>query len=105
MLTGMLVFESDNAIQMMMHHTNKKPEPPSRLAEVTIPKGLDEIVLACLEKSPENRPASADEVWQILGQVELGEPWTQEHAEAWWQLHMPELASSRTGVSEDKTIS
>jgi len=105
MLTGMLVFESDNAIQMMMHHTNKKPELPSRLAEVTIPKGLDEIVLACLEKSPENRPASADEVWQILGQVELGEPWTQEHAEAWWQLHMPELASSRTGVSEDKTIS
>jgi hypothetical protein len=105
MLTGMLVFESDNAIQMMMDHTNKQPELPSRVAEVTIPKGLDEIVLACLEKSPDNRPASADEVWKILGQVELGEPWTQEHAEAWWQLHMPELASSRTGVSEDKTFS
>ena len=91
LLTGMLVFESDSPIRMMMNHANKKPEPPSRVAEVSIPKSLDELVLACLEKSAENRPASADEVWRILGQFELGEPWTQEHAEAWWQLHLPEF--------------
>ena len=101
MLTGMLVFESDNPVRMMMDHANKKPEPPSRVAEVSIPKSLDELVLACLEKSPENRPGSADLVWQMLGQVELGEPWTQEHAESWWQLHMPELAKSMTGTKEE----
>ena len=36
MLTGMLVFESDNPVRMMMDHANKKPEPPSRVAEVSI---------------------------------------------------------------------
>ena len=105
MLTGMLVFESDNPIRMMMDHANKKPEPPSRVAEVSIPKSLDELVLACLEKSPDNRPGSADEVWKLLGEVELGEPWTQERAETWWQLHMPELANSMTGMSADKRMS
>lgn len=101
MLTGMFVFEFDNPVRMIMDHANKKPEPPSQVAEVSIPKSLDELVLACLEKSPENRPGSADEVWRILGQVELGEPWTQEHAEAWWQLHMPESANSMTGKAEE----
>ncbi len=104
MLTGMLVFESDNPVRMMMDHANKKPEPPSRVAEVSLPKSLDEIVLACLQKSPDNRPGSADELWQILGQVELGKAWTQEHAEAWWQLHMPELANS-IGMSAEKRMS
>ena len=103
MLTGMLVFESDNALRMMMQHVNKRPMPPSRVAEFSIPKSLDEIVLACLEKSPDNRPRSADELWKILGQVEAGKPWTQGRAEGWWQLHMPELANSSAGTSTDES--
>ncbi|MCZ6751758.1 MAG: serine/threonine protein kinase, partial [Acidobacteria bacterium] len=61
------MFESDNPMQMMMHHANTKPTPPSSVSEVSIRKSLDELVLACLQKSPDDRPGSADEVWQMLG--------------------------------------
>ncbi len=94
MLTGVLVFESDNPMKMMMHHANTLPEPPSFLAETRIPKGLDDIVVNCLEKSPANRPHSADELWQLLDEVALDELWTHEGAEAWWHLHMPAPGNS-----------
>ena len=94
MLTGTLVFESDNALRLMMRHVDEMPSPPSRVSEFKVPKILDEIVLACLEKSPADRPGSADEVWEALGQVDLSNPWTEERAESWWQSHMPDLTNS-----------
>ncbi len=53
-------------------------------------KGLDQLVLACLEKEPDDRPNSADELWRVLGQIEFDDPWTPERAEEWWLIHMPE---------------
>lgn len=94
LLTGMLVFESDSPIRMMMDHVNKKPEPPSRAAEASIPKSLDELVLACLEKAPKDRPSSASELWSMLGEIKFDEPWDQIKAQRWWKLHKPDLAGT-----------
>jgi len=66
------------------------PEPPSHFTELSIPKSLDQLVLACLEKEPDDRPNSADELWRVLGQIEFDDPWTPERAEEWWLIHMPE---------------
>ncbi len=90
MLTGRLVFESTNPLGVMLQHAKTLPEPPSRFAELSIPKSLDQLVLACLEKEPDDRPNSADELWRVLGQIEFDDPWTPERAEEWWLIHMPE---------------
>lgn len=90
MLTGRLVFESANPLGVMLQHAKTLPEPPSRFAELSIPKSLDQLVLACLEKEPDDRPNSADELWRVLGQIEFDDPWTPERAEEWWLIHMPE---------------
>ncbi len=90
MLTGRLVFESTNPVELMLQHAKTPPEPPSRFAELSIPKSLDQLVLACLEKEPDDRPNSADELWRVLGQIEFDDPWTPERAEEWWLIHMRE---------------
>ncbi len=90
MLTGRLVFESTNAVELLLQHAKTPPEPPSRFTELSIPKSLDQLVLACLEKEPDDRPNSADELWRMLGQIEFDDPWTPERAEEWWLNHMPE---------------
>ena len=36
-------------------------------------------------------PASADELWNRLGEVEFSDPWSHQHAQQWWQLHLPQL--------------
>ena len=50
---------------------------------------LDALILSCLEKSPERRPADADEVARLLRAVPLRDDWNTEHAEAWWSEHIP----------------
>jgi hypothetical protein len=57
-----------------------------------IPPAIDDVVLACLAKRPEDRPASADEVARRLRAAVQGNPWSEERAHHWWELHHPETA-------------
>ncbi len=87
LLTGKLVFEGANAVAVISNHIHAEPEPPSRRAAVTLPAALDELVMDCLAKDPEQRPQSIAELRRRLAQVALDPPWTQERAAAWWAEH------------------
>jgi DNA-binding NtrC family response regulator/NO-binding membrane sensor protein with MHYT domain len=89
-LTGRPPFEADNVVQLMLEHTQRKPSPPSQECKFQMPATLDEIVLACLEKLPKDRPSSALELWEELNKVELGTRWTQNHAASWWKINLPD---------------
>ncbi|TMC59562.1 MAG: serine/threonine protein kinase [Chloroflexi bacterium] len=62
LLTGHLVFEAETAIQTVLLHVQQEPVPPSRRTENPVPPTLDRLVLACLAKSPADRPQSAVEL-------------------------------------------
>ncbi|MFL5460363.1 MAG: serine/threonine-protein kinase, partial [Gemmatimonadales bacterium] len=95
MLTGRYVFEGQGAVQVMARHIHTPPEPPSLYSLFSIPSRLDEIVLACLAKQPEDRPSNARELADLLGECEVGEEWSREHARLWWGSRLqPEAAVS-----------
>jgi hypothetical protein len=91
MLTGRPLFTGE-PVAVMIHHARTAPKPPSTVSGFPIPDDLEQIVLACLEKAPERRPASAHDLWRRLGEVALKNPWTPERAEQWWRDHLPDLA-------------
>jgi eukaryotic-like serine/threonine-protein kinase len=86
LLTGQLVFQAGNAVQMITKHIQEPPAPPSQRTELDVAPELDGIVLACLAKKPEDRPASATELDHMLANIEL-EPWSEEAATQWWRTH------------------
>jgi serine/threonine-protein kinase len=88
LLTGRLVFEATNALQMLTKHLQQLPEPPSRHTTQPIPGALDRVILACLAKEPAYRPASAAELSRSLAAIET-EPWGEEEAARWWGVHFP----------------
>jgi eukaryotic-like serine/threonine-protein kinase len=90
LLTGRLVFQAPNAIQLMYQHANTPPVPPSQLSEFEIPPALDAVILACLAKFPEDRPQSAAELSSRLMQAMPAPAWTEELAHRWWNRHHPE---------------
>ncbi len=92
LLTGQIVFEANTTVKMMIEHIESEPIPPSQRTELAIPTCLDDIVLACLAKDPENRPADADALSRRLAACDVGDPWTAERAARWWRTHLPELA-------------
>ena len=84
LVTGHRVFEEGSPMQVLMDHIQKRPEPPSRRLEGHIPAELDRIILACLEKDPNNRPQTTKELVERLRSVPVSTQWTEERARHWW---------------------
>ena len=77
LLTGQLVFEADTPMKMFVQHLQTPPIPPSQRTEMPIPREVDELVLACLEKDPRRRPQNAAELLRMLDRCRSGETWDQ----------------------------
>ena len=91
LLTGQLVFEGDTPMKMLMQHVNATPIPPSQRTELSIPRELDELVMACLAKNPRDRPQNAEELFSMAMECRSCGSWGQHGARAWWERHLPEL--------------
>jgi serine/threonine-protein kinase len=90
MLTGVPVFEGQTPMEVIVDHAKTPPTPPSQRSEFTIPESLERLIMSCLEKDPDKRPQSMTEINQMLIAVDVEEPWTEQRALTWWQLHMPQ---------------
>jgi serine/threonine-protein kinase len=88
LLTGKLVFEASNGLQMITRHIQETPVPPSARTELEVSRELDRVVLACLAKRPEDRPQTAGELDRMLSEIEVA-PWSEEAATRWWRAHQP----------------
>ena len=89
LLTGQLVFDGDTPMKQMVQHVKDPPPRPSLLSEHPIPERLEEIIMACLEKEPVDRPESAYALARQLEDCAFARPWTSERAHAWWERHRP----------------
>jgi serine/threonine protein kinase len=90
LLTGELVFEADTPMKMMLQHVQAEPIPPSQRTELPIPRELDEMVMACLQKDPNKRPQNAEELFQIATR-QCCDGWNFNMARTWWERHLPDM--------------
>ena len=115
LLTGRHVFEGDTAMQVFAQHLQGVPTPPSQRGPYAVPPALEQIVLSCLAKTPEDRPQSAANLDRQLAAIDV-EPWTDTHARQWWESaeaasgevdgnaekptegHAPGLSATRTAI-------
>jgi hypothetical protein len=89
LLTGKPVFTAETAMGLLMQHAQAQPSAPSTRTDQPIPVALDELVLACLAKKPEDRPQAARELAHRLACIEGAEAWTQDRARDWWAAVAP----------------
>ncbi len=84
LLTGRRVFEagSDHDLVNQVLHTPARS--PSQAGAHDVPPLLDALVLHCLAKDRDDRPATILEVAAVLQEVALARPWREEMASAWW---------------------
>lgn len=61
MLTGQVPFDGDTPVAIAVKHLQDKPIPPIEI-EASIPQGMQDIVLRCMQKLPEQRYKSAREL-------------------------------------------
>ncbi len=99
LLTGAHVFGGATTFELYGQHLHATPIAPSERAGRPIPPALERLVLACLAKSPEDRPASADVLRSLLLKTESehASTWSDADAASWWQGRARAEAASASG--------
>jgi hypothetical protein len=109
LLTGTCVFDGRNILEIVRKHVATPPEPPSQRLGKPLSVELEELLLKCLQKAPEQRPASAEALADALAACVPSSPWTKHDAVRWWSAHFPSLrpgasSSGPATASFDKTV-
>ena len=89
LLAGLDVFNGKSVLELCVQHLHQTPEPLTTRG-VDVPAELEALVLACLDKEPNRRPASAAELGRRLAACVV-EPWDSEKARVWWLEHQAAL--------------
>ncbi len=87
LLTGQPVFSGPSPMAILMKHTSEEPDPPSRHSHEPIADHVEELVLRCLAKRPEERYPSAERLFDSLADLQEAHPWSREAAREWWIRH------------------
>lgn len=87
LLTGSPPFDGDNVVSVFADHLHTRPTPPSERLGAPLPADLEALILSCLEKKQEDRPASAGELVRELSRCADAAGWTQLEARRWWDTH------------------
>ena len=87
LLTGTPVFNGGTVMEICMKHVGETPQSPSARKGQEISAALEQLILKCLSKSPQARPANAGELLQLLENCTVNGRWTAADAAAWWAGH------------------
>ena len=95
LVTGRTVFTGKTSLDVCIQHATATPVPPSELAP-NMSRELEAVLLRCLAKDPQDRPASAGELAQLLRAIPLQHTWSEADAAQWWRELKAAPATSST---------
>lgn len=96
--TGTHVFDAVTAADLCMKHVAADVDPPSLRAGRPLHPELERIVLDCLAKHPEKRPASAHALLDRLDALAEELPFDASAARAFWAGWLAEMTGSVPGL-------
>jgi serine/threonine-protein kinase len=97
LLAGRPVFDGDTVFEICMQHVQAAPPPMSEARGEPVPEQLEKLILSCLSKSKDDRPASAHALADALDQLDLPR-WTRADAEQWWQRYGSSVEEQRESI-------
>jgi serine/threonine-protein kinase len=83
LLTGQPPFVHASVVEILAAHINE-PIRALRNRRTDLPGALDDVVLRCLAKNPNDRFDDVAHLDQALVTCHEGDDWTQANARAWW---------------------
>lgn len=86
LLTGKPPFEHEKPLKVLIAHATEPPLAPRELKSA-VPEDLEQVVLRCLAKQPNQRYQTAFELAAALTECEGAERWTRDDATRWWLSH------------------
>jgi hypothetical protein len=104
LLTGTPVFSGATVMEICMKHVQTAPEPPSSRLNRPLSTDLEELILRCLEKQPEDRPADASRIQAKLESIRIEGWWSSSEAATWWAVAGKQGATPPAGETAQQTV-
>ena len=82
-LTGQPPFTGTTPFEVLMAHARDPVVPPSQI-RAEVPADLEEVVLHCLAKKPQDRFPDVKALGRALAACSSAALWDAEKADAWW---------------------
>jgi serine/threonine-protein kinase len=108
LLTGRPPFEYDRPLKVIIAHSHEAPLPIADLVS-DVPDDLQQIVMRCLEKNPDDRFQDAEHLSLALESSSAARSWTRTNAARWWTERCsggvcypePPIASADMSITHD----
>jgi serine/threonine protein kinase len=110
LVTGTPVFSGNGLIELCRKHIQEQPELPSKRLGKPVSAKFEQLLLECLAKKREDRPASAAVLLEALETLKPEPPWTRVDAQAWWKnfnaasLDVSNPDASTSGIEIIQTV-
>jgi serine/threonine-protein kinase len=84
LVTGQTPFVRDTAMELLAAHMKDDVTPPRQLRP-EIPQDLEDVILTCLRKNPDERFADAESLDAALAACDAAGQWDPQRAKGWWR--------------------
>ncbi len=103
LLTGVPVFEGGSAVDVCVKQLHEEPVRPSTRIGSRLPEDLQNVLMSCLRKFPEERPRSVDELAATLQNCADAARWSMGEARRWWE-HIYQASETLDDDPGDETL-
>jgi hypothetical protein len=101
LLTGQHVFDGDTIVEVCSKHLLETPVAPSQRLGKPLPGDVEALLLACLAKRREDRPATAQAMQASLLACADATPYDVEVGRAWWRERGAVLRARSTSTPSE----
>lgn len=86
LVTGEPPFQETKPMKLILAHLQSSPLPP-RSINAEVSTEMESIIMKCLEKKPEDRFQSVDELREALVATPANGQWKRTDSQQWWECH------------------
>jgi len=101
LLTGAPVFDGSSIMEVCGHHLHTDPERPSERVGEELPSDLEDVLLCCLAKEPDERYEGAAELVDALDGCADARSWSRAKAQDWWEAFRANGSAYRERTADD----
>jgi serine/threonine-protein kinase len=83
LVTGQTPFVRDTAMELLAAHMKDEAVPPRQLRP-ELPQDLEEVILMCLRKNPDDRFSDMESLDLALAACDAADQWDTYRAKDWW---------------------
>jgi serine/threonine-protein kinase len=84
LVTGQTPFVRETAMELLAAHMKDEVTPPHQLRP-EMPLDLEEVILMCLRKNPDDRFSDAESLDLALAACDAADQWDEYRAKDWWR--------------------